>query len=81
VADHVAAILRHVPAECLDLVLANDNLSVPAGRGGGQTIYVAPIPPQGIQLRTADLVDEERPWRHDSGKLAKVVMELIHNSK
>jgi uncharacterized cofD-like protein len=77
VADHVAAILRHVPAQCLDLVLANDNLSVPAGRGGGQTIYVAPIPPQGVQLRTADLVDEERPWRHDSGKLAKVIMELL----
>jgi uncharacterized cofD-like protein len=77
VADHVAAILRHVPARCLDLILANDNLSVPATRGGGRTVYVAPIPPEGVPLQTADLVDEERPWRHDSSKLAKVVMELL----
>lgn len=77
VADHVAAILRHVPAGCLDLVLANDNLTVPATKGGGQTIYVAPIPPGGVPLQTADLVDEERPWRHDSAKLAKVIMELL----
>jgi uncharacterized cofD-like protein len=82
VADHVAAILRHVPAGCLDLVLANDNLSVPATKGGGHTIYVVPVPPEGVALQTTDLVDEERPWRHDSSKLAQKVMELLpHNSK
>ncbi len=77
VADHVAALQRHLPAGCLDLVLANDNLSVPPETGGGQTQYVAPTPPAGVPLITADLVDEARPWRHDSGKLGRVVMSLL----
>ena len=77
VADHVAALQRHLPAGCLDLVLANDNLSVPPETGGGQTQYVAPTPPAGVPLVTADLVDEARPWRHDSGKLGRAVLALL----
>jgi uncharacterized cofD-like protein len=77
VADHVATILQHVPTDCLNVVLANDNLSVPPDRGGGQTIYVQPVPPSHIPLMTADLVDEQRPWRHDSTKLAQAVMNLL----
>jgi uncharacterized cofD-like protein len=77
VADHVATILQHVPTHCIDLVLANDNLSVPPGQGGGNTIFVQPQPPATIPLITADLVDEERPWRHDSAKLAQTVINLL----
>ncbi len=77
VADHVATILHHIPTDCLDVVLANDNLSIPPNRGGGQTVYVQPVPPKDVQMQTADLVDEERPWRHDSAKVARVVVELI----
>lgn len=77
VADHTATILQHVPTGCLDIVLANDNLSVPSDRGGGQTIFVRPTPPDDLPMITADLVDEQRPWRHDSQKLAKAVMNLL----
>ena len=78
VADHVATILHHIPTDCLDVVLANDNLSIPPSRGGGQTVYVQPVPaPQHVQMKTADLVDEAQPWRHDSAKIAKVVVGLI----
>ncbi len=77
VADHVASILQHVPTGCLDIVLANDNLSIPPDRGGGQTVYVAPLSPPDVTMVTADLVDEARPWRHDSTKLAQAVMNLI----
>jgi hypothetical protein len=82
VANHVAAIRRHVshfdPDErgCLDVILANDNLSVPPGTGGGNTIFVLPDPVDDIQYVTADLVDEKRPWRHDSDKLAKTIMSF-----
>jgi uncharacterized cofD-like protein len=81
VADHVEAIRRHLDVEeggwpCLDLVIANDNLSVPPGTGGGDTEYVKPVEPRDIPLITADLVDEHRPWRHDSDKLARVLLEL-----
>jgi uncharacterized cofD-like protein len=81
VAHHVAAILQHVPANFLDLVLANDNLSIPPDRGGGRTIFVRPAKPDRVRLATADLVDETRPWRHDSHKLAQVVMELLSDLK
>jgi uncharacterized cofD-like protein len=86
VADHVTAILQHVPTGCLDVVLANDNLSVPPEKGGGQTIYVQPVglppdAPQQVKMITADLVDEERPWRHDSQKLAQAVLNSLSESR
>jgi uncharacterized cofD-like protein len=77
VADHVAALQRHLPPGCIDLVLANDNLSVPPGTGGGQTQYVLPTPPTSVPLIAVDLVDEARPWRHDSEKLGRAVMSLL----
>lgn len=82
VADHVAAILQHVPAGCLDVVLANDNLSVPPETGGGRTIYVQPQAHLAVPMITADLIDEQRPWRHDSQKLAETIMALaVEESK
>ena len=77
VADHVATLLDHIPTECLDMALANDNLSIPPDRGGGSTVYVQPLPPPRLKLVTADLVDESRPWRHDSAKLAQAVINLL----
>jgi len=77
VADHVATLLQHIPTNFLNIVLANSNLSVPPDRGGDNTVFVEPIAPAGIKMITADLVDESQPWRHDSAKLAKAVMELV----
>lgn len=79
VADHVAAMLQYIPANCLDVVLANDNLSIPPEQGGGNTKYVAPIAHPDVAMATADLVDLERPWRHDSHKLAAAVMALLNS--
>lgn len=77
VADHVATLFQHIPTGCLDMVVANDNLSIPSDRGGGNTIYVQLAPPEDLSMITADLVDEARPWRHDGAKLAQVVMRLL----
>ena len=77
VADHVATLFEHISTGCLDLVIANDNLSIPPDRGGGHTIYVQLTPPENLRMQTADLVDEARPWRHDGAKLAQVVMRLL----
>jgi uncharacterized cofD-like protein len=79
VADHAAEVIRYLPPDSLDVVLANDNLSVPADRGGGETVFVRPVAPEKVRLVTADLVDEQRPWRHDSAKLAKAVIELLES--
>ncbi|MEZ4590728.1 MAG: uridine diphosphate-N-acetylglucosamine-binding protein YvcK [Chloroflexota bacterium] len=77
VADHVATLFQHIPTGCLDMVLANDNQSIPPERGGGNTIYVQLTPPDNLPMVTADLVDEARPWRHDGAKLAQAVMRLL----
>ena len=77
VADHVAALQKHISTDFLDIVLANNNLSIPSDQGGGQTRFVTPTAPTGIKMVAEDLVDEASPWRHDSQKLAKAIMSLL----
>ena len=82
VADHMVAISRHVskdPSEdgfWIDTVLANSNLTIPSDKGGGNTQFVRPEGAIAVPIVTFDLVDEERPWRHDSGKLASAIAEI-----
>ncbi|HET6445271.1 MAG TPA: uridine diphosphate-N-acetylglucosamine-binding protein YvcK [candidate division Zixibacteria bacterium] len=82
VADHLVAINRHVskdPSEdgfWIDTVLANSNLTIPSDKGGGNTQFVRPEGAIAVPIVTFDLVDEERPWRHDSGKLASAIAEI-----
>ena len=77
VVDHVKAIERHTRPGLFPFVLANSH------RGGGllpnlDWVHVDPLRANGaLQLITADLIDAERPWRHDSGKLAEALMNLI----
>lgn len=78
VADHVEAILRHTGPGVIDLVLANNNLSIAPDAGGGQTIYVQPVAPAQVEMQTADLVDVAHPWRHDSLKLTRAIMALLN---
>ena len=77
VADHVNAILRYVSDDLLDIVVANDNFSIRADAGGGNTRFVPIVPVRGIRMIARDLVDEARPWRHDSRKLARAVINLL----
>ena len=83
VADHVAEMNRHVAMQnvnnrsWIDVVLANDNLSIAPDAGGGYTIFVRPVRPAHEKMVTVDLIDEQQPWRHDSQKLARAVVELV----
>ncbi len=87
VADHMVAIDRHVAgliseeSYWIDLVLANSNLSVPTDQGGGRTTYVKPEGSIRVPMITYDLVDEERPWRHDSNKLAHAIASIALQGK
>ncbi len=79
VADHVLALERHVGRGVFQVVLAND--AYPTENAGSNTIYVQPVPAhheilQRYELRYADLTDTERPWRHDSRKLAAAILQL-----
>jgi uncharacterized cofD-like protein len=79
VADHVDAIARHVRVDCLDYVIANDRLTPMANMGN--TVFVSPEWPPETEVRArlvcTDLIDSDRPWRHDSTKLARTLLTLL----
>lgn len=81
VADHVRAIERHVGPGLFDVVLANDRF--PDIREEVNFSYV-PLAennsedrPPDVTIVTAPLVDELRPWRHDSVRLAEALLNLL----
>jgi uncharacterized cofD-like protein len=76
--DHILALLQYIPANCLDHALVNSNLSINRKKGGGDTLFVSPVAHPDIPIHLADLVDEERPWRHDSSKLASAIISLLN---
>ena len=50
-----------------------------ANAGENQHLEPVPLPqkqPVTYTLLTADVIDEKRPWRHNSVKLAKVIMDI-----
>lgn len=75
--DHIRGLEKHIGENLFDIVLCNDN-------------YEGDINPSSQWVRVdektlldprsycADLVDDEHPWRHDSLKLAQVVMDLFY---
>ena len=76
VTDHVAVLTKHVDDACFDIVLANDKLEFPLPTHV-PVEYVPPTAPYRHELATADLVDEARPWRHDSDKLAAELISRL----
>ena len=76
VLDHVRAIDRHTQPGLFSTVLANTRRT---GRLLPKLTWVPLDPPVNGQRRLvgADLIDEERPWRHDSTKLATTLMTLL----
>jgi uncharacterized cofD-like protein len=59
-----------------DYVLANSNQrqSIPATKSHLQTVLLADPGPESYQVIGTNVVDEQYPWRHDSTKLAKELM-------
>lgn len=73
---HVEALQQHV-GNLFPTVLANDHI-IPST---GPMAYLEPValpatPPESYELVTADVIDEEHPWRHDSAKLAAALMDI-----
>jgi uncharacterized cofD-like protein len=82
VGDHVQALRDHIGKDVFHYVLANDN-------------FDAQLPPQAnielvpliyketgeCQMITADLIDLENAWRHDSKKLARKVIEFYYQQR
>jgi len=75
--DHVRALEEHVGEDLFDVVLCNDNYDerltrdVEWVRADGRTLSDS-------RVYTTDLVDGSHPWRHDSAKLAQVLMDIYY---
>jgi uncharacterized cofD-like protein len=75
--DHVRALEGHVGEDLFDIILCNDNY---AGTINPSSKWVMADDKTLSDSRsyTADLVDNEHPWRHDSAKLAQVIMDIFY---
>lgn len=73
--DHVRALEGHVGEDLFDIILCNDNYK---GEMGPNSVWVRVDEKTLSDKRTytADLVDDSYPWRHDSVKLAQVIMDI-----
>ncbi|OGN92874.1 MAG: hypothetical protein A2Y88_06950 [Chloroflexi bacterium RBG_13_48_10] len=73
--DHLRIINEHVGGMIFDIVVINNQFD---GHLTPGTEWVKTLPDSELEYPTyqADLVDEDKPWRHDSTKLAKALMDL-----
>jgi len=75
--DHMRALEEHVGEDLFDIVLCNDNYD--ANLADISQWVLADVRSRSDErLYTADLVDYEQPWRHDSLRLAQVLMDLFY---
>jgi uncharacterized cofD-like protein len=76
--DHMASLEAHVGDDLFSVMLVNDKLDVDFDAPPGVEM-VSQDTPSNIKYRvvTADLIDESRPWRHDSHKLARTLLHLL----
>lgn len=84
VADHVLALENHIGRGVFQVVLANN--AYPTLNAGINTYYVQPAPHhheifQRYDIQYVDLTDVDRPWRHDSQKLADAILNLLEKEK
>jgi len=75
--DHVQAVEKHVGEGFFDLVICNNHFE---GELGQDVTWVRMNEDllQHTSVYCADLIDPEHPWRHDSKRLSKAVMDLFY---
>ncbi|MBI2759760.1 MAG: uridine diphosphate-N-acetylglucosamine-binding protein YvcK [Chloroflexi bacterium] len=74
--DHARAVEEHIGEDLFDVVLCNENYE---GDPGDNSQWVRADEKTMTDSRSycADLIDDEHPWRHNSVKLAQVLMDLF----
>lgn len=78
VADHVRTLQDHTFPTIADYVVTNENV-VEVGPGfAGEAVAAADESPPNVRVVSEDLVDSSHPIRHDSTKLAQVVLDVYH---
>lgn len=81
VADHHEALVRHTFPEIVDYVVANSRMFQLGPRYFGTVVRIDDRTLQYARLHTGDLTNSDFPARHDSEKLAQVLMDVYHKSR
>ena len=75
--DHIRAIEKHYRGKLFDLLICNNRFDGTLPKDASWVTTEANLDEQYPVYRT-DLIDCDRPWRHDSKKLARVIMDLFY---
>jgi uncharacterized cofD-like protein len=77
VLDHIKAIEKHLRDQHMDVIVCNNdfNRKIPAGT---EWVMADAELEEQYSVYYAPLADQDNPWRHDSRKLAEVVMDLFY---
>jgi uncharacterized cofD-like protein len=79
-ADHMAALHRHIGPHLFPNALANDRFDRPLPNLPGVGWVTPEHPPDApYRVFTADLADADHPWRHDSARLAQWLIDFCEN--
>ncbi len=81
VEDHLRALEQHVGPGIVDYVLVNSQAVTPPADANYQMVTIREALPPNYILLSAELVDAERPWRHDSQKLARALFEAFNKRR
>jgi len=74
--DHMRALEEHIGDSLFDIILCNDNYEGQLDEGS-QWVLADEKTLDDSRVHCADLTDENHPWRHDSAKLAKKLIEIL----
>ncbi len=74
--DHVRALENHIGEDLFDIILCNSNYEKEIG--AAQWVRADEKTLSDSRTHCADLIDNEHPWRHDSLKLAQVIMDIFY---
>ena len=75
--DHIDALEEHIGGDVFDIILCNDNTGGKLDDGARWVVVDDKIRAD-ARAHIADLVDDGHPWRHDSKKLAQVIMDVFY---
>jgi len=75
--DHVRALEEHVGENLFNVILCNDNYEGQLNEGT-QFVRADERTLADVRSHCADLTDVDHPWRHDSKKLAAILMEILN---
>lgn len=73
--DHVRALESHIGGGLFDVILCNNNYA--GDIGSSQWVRLDEKSLSDSRVYAADLLDVAHPWRHDSEKLAKAIMDIF----